>query len=76
MPHSGGRVGRGIYFASENGKSASYGQSDITGPEIMKILLLILQMQCFYANKICFGEATIAAGDYARDPLCPACVMC
>lgn len=27
MPHSGGRVGRGIYFASENGKSASYGQS-------------------------------------------------
>ena len=26
MPHSGGRVGRGIYFASENGKSAGYGQ--------------------------------------------------
>jgi len=25
MPHSGGRVGRGIYFASENGKSALYG---------------------------------------------------
>ncbi|XP_078001160.1 protein mono-ADP-ribosyltransferase PARP3-like [Glandiceps talaboti] len=24
MPHSGGRVGRGIYFASENGKSAGY----------------------------------------------------
>ncbi|CAL8338881.1 unnamed protein product [Merluccius merluccius] len=24
MPHSGGRVGRGIYFASENQKSASY----------------------------------------------------
>ena len=22
MPHSGGRVGRGIYFASENSKSA------------------------------------------------------
>ena len=22
MPHSGGRVGKGIYFASENGKSA------------------------------------------------------
>jgi poly [ADP-ribose] polymerase len=22
MPHSGGRVGAGIYFASENGKSA------------------------------------------------------
>lgn len=27
MPHSGGRVGRGIYFASENSKSASYGES-------------------------------------------------
>ena len=25
MPHSGGRVGAGIYFASENGKSAGYG---------------------------------------------------
>lgn len=27
MPHSGGRVGRGIYFASENCKSAGYGES-------------------------------------------------
>ena len=26
MPHSGGRVGRGIYFASENSKSACYGE--------------------------------------------------
>ncbi len=25
MPHSGGRVGKGIYFASENSKSAGYG---------------------------------------------------
>lgn len=24
MPHAGGRVGRGLYFASENGKSSSY----------------------------------------------------
>ncbi|XP_075795591.1 protein mono-ADP-ribosyltransferase PARP3 isoform X2 [Pelodiscus sinensis] len=24
MPHAGGRVGRGLYFASENGKSISY----------------------------------------------------
>jgi hypothetical protein len=24
MPHSGGRVGAGIYLASENGKSAAY----------------------------------------------------
>ena len=28
MPHSGGRVGRGIYLASENCKSASYVQPD------------------------------------------------
>lgn len=27
MPHSGGRVGRGIYFASENSKSAGYGET-------------------------------------------------
>ena len=27
MPHSGGRVGRGIYFASENQKSSCYGMS-------------------------------------------------
>jgi len=26
MPHSGGRVGKGIYFASENAKSAAYGK--------------------------------------------------
>jgi hypothetical protein len=26
MPHSGGRVGKGIYFASENDKSAGYGE--------------------------------------------------
>lgn len=32
MPHSGGRVGRGIYLASENGKSAAYvGTSKQTG---------------------------------------------
>ena len=30
MPHSGGRVGRGIYFASENSKSAGYGVSSVT----------------------------------------------
>lgn len=26
MPHSGGRVGKGIYLASENSKSACYGK--------------------------------------------------
>lgn len=28
MPHSGGRVGKGIYLASENGKSAGYGKNN------------------------------------------------
>lgn len=28
MPHSGGRVGKGIYFASECSKSAGYGKND------------------------------------------------
>ena len=27
MPHSGGRVGSGNYFASENSKSADYGNN-------------------------------------------------
>jgi len=27
MPHSGGRVGKGIYFASENAKAAGYGKT-------------------------------------------------
>ena len=31
MPHSGGRVGSGIYFASENSKSAGYGENAETG---------------------------------------------
>ena len=30
MPHSGGRVGRGIYFASECSKSAGYGETIIS----------------------------------------------
>lgn len=32
MPHSGGRVGRGIYFASENSKSAGYGEAPAAQP--------------------------------------------
>lgn len=30
MPHSGGRVGKGIYFASENAKSAGYGKTQFS----------------------------------------------
>lgn len=35
MPHSGGRVGQGIYFASENGKSATYVRGCKDGTSIM-----------------------------------------
>ncbi len=35
MPHSGGRVGRGIYFASENGKSYWYTGQTNDGTGIM-----------------------------------------
>jgi len=35
MSHSGGRVGSGIYFAAENGKSASYVRGDKNGTSIM-----------------------------------------
>ncbi|KAM8925742.1 protein mono-ADP-ribosyltransferase PARP3 isoform 2-T2 [Lycaon pictus] len=34
MPHSGGRVGKGIYFASENSKSAGYDPSQDTELEL------------------------------------------
>jgi len=35
MPHSGGRVGRGIYFASESGKSAGYVACNAKGEGFM-----------------------------------------
>ena len=38
MPHSGGRVGRGIYFASEHAKSAAYGKT--VSPAIMDLIPL------------------------------------
>jgi len=35
MPHSGGRVGKGMYFASESGKSASYVACNAKGEGFM-----------------------------------------
>ncbi|CAL9703936.1 unnamed protein product [Knipowitschia caucasica] len=51
MPHSGGRVGRGIYFASENAKSAGYvGTSKNTG--------------IMFLNEVALGkEHTITSGN-------------
>eukprot|EP00466_Bigelowiella_natans_P008644 jgi/Bigna1/145344/aug1.98_g20052 len=42
MPHSGGRVGRGIYFASENGKSANYVATASDGTGIMFLCETVL----------------------------------
>ncbi|XP_008258966.1 protein mono-ADP-ribosyltransferase PARP3 isoform X2 [Oryctolagus cuniculus] len=40
MPHSGGRVGKGIYFASENSKSASYVTGMQCGPHYVGYMFL------------------------------------
>ena len=38
MPHSGGRVGSGIYFASENSKSADYGSYTVNSENFARVL--------------------------------------
>jgi poly [ADP-ribose] polymerase 2/3/4 len=40
MPHSGGRVGKGIYFASENAKSAGYVGTTSVGKDQIGIMFL------------------------------------
>lgn len=47
MPHSGGRVGRGIYFASENAKSAGYVGTTSSGGKTIGIMFL---------NEVCLGR--------------------
>lgn len=51
MPHSGGRVGRGIYFASENDKSAGYGVYLICDYDLKKVFYLSLIIE--HASIIC-----------------------
>ncbi|CAF1084703.1 unnamed protein product [Adineta steineri] len=55
MPHSGGRVGKGIYFASENGKSSGYvGTTQDQGKQIGIMFL----------NEVALGkEHTITSDD-------------
>ena len=65
MPHSGGRVGRGIYFASENSKSAGYGRYNINIPRIkplcFKSLVQITNMSAVvYSCGKSFSESSIA----------------
>ena len=42
MPHSGGRVGRGIYFASENDKSAGNFNGGFISYPIIGIMYLLI----------------------------------
>lgn len=48
MPHSGGRVGKGLYFASENSKSAGYGEK-------ITLLPLIGRAFCPHSTLLCIG---------------------
>ncbi|KAJ3046886.1 Poly [ADP-ribose] polymerase 3 [Rhizophlyctis rosea] len=45
MPHAGGRVGRGLYFASENAKSASYTSAGPDGTACMFLAEVALGKQ-------------------------------
>ncbi|PAA86004.1 hypothetical protein BOX15_Mlig030036g2 [Macrostomum lignano] len=57
MPHSGGRVGRGIYFASEQGKSACYTSRATGNQGIMFLNEVALGKIC----KITVGNSSYTA---------------
>jgi poly [ADP-ribose] polymerase len=64
MPHSGGRVGRGIYLASENCKSASYVSADIatrTG------IMFLCEAACGKASKITRDNSSLTAAPQGFD---------
>jgi len=74
MPHSGGRVGSGIYFASENGKSAGY-VGIINGQGIMFLNEVVLgkpkeiQMDDSSLKKAPAGfDSVLAKGRTEPDP--------
>ena len=48
MPHSGGRVGKGIYFASENSKSAGYGKTFASLSD-----MLLMNCHCVHSPYCC-----------------------
>ncbi|KAI0214446.1 Protein mono-ADP-ribosyltransferase PARP3 [Lamellibrachia satsuma] len=57
MPHSGGRVGRGIYFASENSKSAGYVGRTSKGIGIMFLNEVVLGKE----NHITVDDSSLVA---------------
>lgn len=71
MPHSGGRVGRGIYFASEQMKSAGYGMlhSMFYWVYLLFVIFLIVRpsndrIGIMFLNEVALGnEHTITRDD-------------
>ncbi len=60
MPHSGGRVGAGIYFASENSKSAGYGEcSCSTHSPVKSVCFLLLSPQLQLAIDLLYFFKTV-----------------
>ncbi|KAG9353256.1 hypothetical protein JZ751_017832 [Albula glossodonta] len=74
MPHSGGRVGKGIYFASENRKSAGYvGTSKNTGVMFLNEVALgkeksITMDDCSLTEPPKGYDCVVARGSVEPDP--------
>ncbi|KAM8756771.1 protein mono-ADP-ribosyltransferase PARP3 [Acanthopagrus schlegelii] len=74
MPHSGGRVGRGIYFASENSKSAGYvSTSKNTGVMFLSEVALgkektITKDDCSLKKAPAGFDCVVARGSVEPDP--------
>ncbi|XP_035518126.1 protein mono-ADP-ribosyltransferase PARP3 [Morone saxatilis] len=74
MPHSGGRVGRGIYFASENCKSAAYVRtSKNTGVMFLSEVALgnektITEDDCSLKKAPAGYDSVVARGSVEPDP--------
>ncbi|KAG8007842.1 Poly [ADP-ribose] polymerase 3 [Nibea albiflora] len=74
MPHSGGRVGRGIYFASENSKSAGYVRtSKNTGVMFLNEVALgrentITKDNCSLKKAPSGYDSVVARGSVEPDP--------
>jgi len=74
MPHSGGRGGKGIYFASENAKSAGYvGRAGNTGIMFLSEVALgkehhILQDDCTLRTPPSGYDSIVARGHTEPDP--------
>ena len=63
MPHSGGRVGKGIYFASEHSKSAGYGESGGCGWCVYRRWWVCLLGEIYHVWWVCLlGVVGVSVG--------------